>query len=271
MLGEFILRKPLWRRTAHLMGLYRLYEHLLESEVKKGPIPAHIAIIMDGNRRWARERGLPPLYGHKYGAEVVESVLKWCYDLGVKTVTLYVLSTENLVKRSKEELENIYAILSEKLDKLLKSEDIGKWRARISFLGDRSLLPQFIVAKIEELESRTRGYNERFLNLALAYGGRREIVDAVRRVAADVKNGKLDVSDINEEVFERYLYTGDQPYPEPDLVIRTSGEMRISNFLLWQIAYSELIFIDVYWPDFRKIDLLRAIRLYQQRQRRLGA
>ncbi|MEM4412277.1 MAG: polyprenyl diphosphate synthase [Thermofilum sp.] len=271
MLGECYVSKPLWRRAARLLGLYKLYERLLESEVKKGLVPAHVAIIMDGNRRWARERGLPPILGHRYGAMVVEDVLKWCYDLGVRTVTLYVLSTENLARRSREELENIFNLLSEKLDSLLDSEDVARWKARVRFIGDRSLLPPSIVAKIEKLEEKTKPYSERFLNIALAYGGRREIVDAVRRVASDVKEGRLEVSDITEEVFERYLYTGDQPYPEPDLVIRTSGEMRISNFLLWQIAYSELIFLDVYWPDFRKIDLLRAVRLYQQRQRRRGA
>ena len=260
-----------WRRAAKLLGVYRLYEHLLESEVRRGPIPAHIAIIMDGNRRWARERGLPPYLGHRYGAEIVEDVLRWCYELGVKTLTLYVLSTENIARRSREELENIFGILSEKLDALLKSEELRKWRARIRFIGDRSLLPSEVVAKIEELERRTSQYSERFLNVALAYGGRREIVEAVRRVARDVREGRLSIEEIDEKTFEKYLYTGDQPYPEPDLVIRTSGEMRISNFLLWQIAYSELIFLDVYWPDFRRIDLLRAIRLYQQRQRRYGS
>jgi len=260
-----------WRRAARLLGVYRLYEHLLASEVKKGPIPAHIAIIMDGNRRWARERGLPPHFGHRYGAEVVEDVLRWCYELGVKTVTLYVLSTENIARRSREELDNIYRILSEKLDELLNSEELRRWKARIKFIGDRSLLPPEIVMKIEELERRTSHYSERFLNVALAYGGRREIVEAVKGVARDVLEGRLSIEEIDEEVFEKYLYTGDQPYPEPDLVIRTSGEMRVSNFLLWQIAYSELIFLDVYWPDFRRIDLLRAVRLYQQRQRRYGS
>lgn len=265
------MARPLWRRAAWLLGLYKLYERLLESEVRKGPIPAHIAIIMDGNRRWARKRGLPPVLGHRHGARVVENVLRWCYDLGIKVVTLYVLSTENLLRRSEDELENIFKLISEKLDEFLISEDIAKRKTRVKFIGDRSLLPPDIVAKIEELEERTKAYSERFLNLALAYGGRREIVDAVKRIASDVQEGKLKVSDIEEETFERYLYTGDQPHSEPDLVIRTSGEMRISNFLLWQIAYSELIFLDVYWPDFRKIDLLRAIRLYQQRQRRYGA
>jgi Undecaprenyl pyrophosphate synthetase (EC 2.5.1.31) len=261
----------MWRSIAKIVGVYKLYELLLEREVRRAAIPTHIAFILDGNRRWARERGLPPTSGHEWGARRVEEVLRWCYDLGVKTVTLYVLSTENLAKRSKEELENIFRILSEKLDEIMSSKELDKRRVRVKVLGDKSLLPPHIVSKIEQLEERTRGYGERFLNLALAYGGRKEIVDAVKRILYDALSGRLDYESLDEKVFEKYLYTGDLPYPEPDVVIRTSGEMRISNFLLWQIAYSELIFLDVYWPDFRRIDLLRAIRLYQKRQRRFGS
>lgn len=262
--------RSLWRTAAKLLGVYKLYEYLLEREVQRAPVPAHIAFILDGNRRWARERGLPPTAGHRWGARRVEEVLKWCYDLGVRTVTLYVLSTENLARRSKEELENIFEILSEKLDEVMSSEELSKRKVRVKVIGDRSLLPPHIVSKIEQLEEKTRGHRERFLNLALAYGGRREIVDAVRRIVQDALSGRLDPESLDEKIFGKYLYTGDQPYPEPDVVIRTSGEMRISNFLLWQIAYSELVFLDVYWPDFRRIDLLRAIRLYQRRKRRFG-
>lgn len=262
--------RSLWRTAARLLGVYRLYEYLLEREVRRAPVPVHMAFILDGNRRWARERGLPPTAGHRWGARKVEEVLRWCYDLGVKTVTLYVLSTENLARRSREELENIFDILSEKLDELISSEELDRRGVRVRVVGDRSLLPPHIASKIERLEERTRKHSERYLNLALAYGGRREIVDAVRRIVRDALSGKLDPESLDEKVFEKYLYTGDQPYPEPDVVVRTSGEMRISNFLLWQIAYSELVFLDVYWPDFRRIDLLRAIRLYQRRQRRFG-
>jgi len=260
----------LWRALAGLLGVYRLYEYLLEKEVKSGDIPRHVAFILDGNRRWARSRGLPPWLGHRHGAEKAEEVLRWCYDLGVKTVTLYVLSTENLMRRSREEVEEIIKLLEEKIEELKTSGEVEKRRVRVKFIGDRASLPPSLLSKIEDLERYTARFSERFLNIAVAYGGRREIIDAVRRLVMDVQAGKLSVEDINEEVFQRYLYTGDLPYPDPDLVIRTSGEERISNFLLWQIAYSELVFLDVLWPEFRKIDLLRAIRVYQSRQRRFG-
>ncbi len=260
----------MWRAVARALGVYKVYERLLESEVKSGPIPNHVAFILDGNRRWATSRGLPPWLGHRYGAERAEEVLKWCYDLGVKTVTLYVLSTENLQRRSRSEVEEILRLLEEKIEQLKSSRELEKRRVRVKFIGDLSLLPGAIVSKIRELENYTSRFSDRFLNIAVAYGGRREIVEAVRRLLKDVKAGKISEEDIDEEVFQRYLYTGDQPYPDPDLVIRTSGEERISNFLLWQIAYSELVFLDVYWPDFRKIDLLRAIRVYQSRHRRFG-
>jgi len=260
----------MWRALAEVLGVYRLYEYLLEKEVKSGDIPRHVAFILDGNRRWARSRGLPPWLGHRHGAEKAEEVLKWCYDLGVKTVTLYVLSTENLMRRSREEVEEILRLLEEKIEELKASGEVEKRRVRVKFIGDRASLSPSLISKIEELEKCTARFSERFLNIAVAYGGRREIIDAVRRLVMDVQAGRLSVEDINEEVFQRYLYTGDLPYPDPDLVVRTSGEERISNFLLWQIAYSELVFLDVLWPEFRKIDLLRAIRVYQSRQRRFG-
>ncbi|QOJ79567.1 di-trans,poly-cis-decaprenylcistransferase [Infirmifilum lucidum] len=260
----------MWRSLVRALGVYKIYERLLEREVKSGNIPNHVAFILDGNRRWATYRGLPPWLGHRYGAERAEEVLKWCYDLGVKTVTLYVLSTENLQRRSRSEVEEILSLLEEKIKQLKSSRELEKRRVRVKFIGDLSLLPETIVSKIKELENYTSRFSDRFLNIAVAYGGRREIVEAVRQLIKDVKTGKLSEEDVDEEVFQRYLYTGDQPYPDPDLVIRTSGEERISNFLLWQIAYSELVFLDVYWPDFRKIDLLRAIRVYQSRHRRFG-
>lgn len=260
-----------WRLLARALGVYKLYERLLEKEVKRGEIPRHVAFILDGNRRWARMRKLPPWFGHRFGADKARDVLDWCYDIGVKTVTLYVLSTENLQRRSREEVQELLRLLEEKVEELKQSGDIEKRKVRVRFIGDRELLPERLRAKIEEVEEMSSKYSDRFLNIAVAYGGRREIINAVRKIVRDVLEGKLSESMINEEVFSRYLYTGDQPYPDPDLVIRTSGEERISNFLLWQIAYSELIFMDVYWPDFRKIDLLRAIRVYQSRHRRFGS
>ena len=260
------------RKLATVSGIYKLYEKLLESEVRSdGRIPSHIAVILDGNRRWAREEGVPIEVGYREGARRVEDFLKWCYDLGVKTVTLYALSTENLLRRKPEEIQLLLGILREYLQKELQEGELAKRRVRVKAMGLLDMLPLDIAKGIRELERRTESFTERFLNLAIAYGGRAEIVEAARKIAADVLKGALKLEDINEETFEKYLQTSHLPNPHPDLVIRTSGEVRISNFLLWQIAYSELVFLDVYWPEFRKIDFLRALRIYQKRNRRFGA
>ena len=260
------------RKAATLLGFYKLYERVLESEVlSSGSIPSHVAVILDGNRRWAREEGLSIEDGYRAGAKRVEEFLRWCYDAGVRTVTLYALSTENLARRNLQELSVLLGILREYLRKELESRELVKRRVRVKALGRIELLPPDIAENIRELERRTEHFDERFLNIALAYGGRAEIVDAARRIAEDVSEGRLRVEEINESLFEKYLQTSHLPNPHPDLVIRTSGELRISNFLLWQIAYSELVFLDVYWPDFRRIDFLRALRVYQKRSRRFGA
>jgi tritrans,polycis-undecaprenyl-diphosphate synthase [geranylgeranyl-diphosphate specific] len=260
------------RKLASALGVYKLYEKLLESEVRSGGnIPSHVAVILDGNRRWAREEGVPLEVGYREGARRVEEFLRWCYDLGVRTVTLYALSTENLSRRSPEEIQLLLGILREYLRKELQEGELVKRRVRVKAIGFPELLPPDIAEGIRELERRTEGFSERFLNVAVAYGGRAEIVEAAKRIAGDVVRGALKLEDINEETFERYLQTSHLPNPHPDLVIRTSGEVRISNFLLWQIAYSELVFLDVYWPEFRRIDFLRALRTYQRRSRRFGA
>ena len=250
-----------------LLGLDRLYTNLLEREVKDGPIPKHVAVILDGNRRWAIEKGMARHMGYRYGAEKVEELLRWCLALGVKSLTLYVLSMENL-GRPKEELETIFDVMEEKLDELerdgvLKREDI-----KFKVLGDASPIPKNVRERLERLESITSDHSSRSLNLAVCYSGRQEIVKAVREIAGEVKAGRLKPEEIGEEVLHAHLYTSH--VPDPDLIIRTSGEMRISGFLLWQSAYSEFVFMDVYWPDFRKMDLLRAIRTFQKRKRRFG-
>jgi len=260
------------RKLASALGVYRLYEKVLESEVlSDSKIPSHVAVILDGNRRWAREEGVPIEAGYKEGARRVEDFLKWCYDAGVKTVTLYALSTENVLRRSPEEIQILLGILREYLRRELQERELVKRKVKVKAIGFLDLLPADIVAGVRELERRTEGFSDRFLNIALAYGGRAEIVDAARRIAGDVLAGALRIEDIDEKTFEKYLQTSHLPNPYPDLVIRTSGELRISNFLLWQIAYSELVFLDVYWPEFRKIDFLRALRTYQRRSRRFGA
>ncbi|MEN3047970.1 MAG: polyprenyl diphosphate synthase [Candidatus Caldarchaeales archaeon] len=253
------------------LGAYAVYEALLYRSVKRGEIPNHIAVILDGNRRWARLNGLSVEEGYRAGARRVEDLLRWCLDLGVNTVTLYVLSLENITRRPKEEVEAVYKILVESTERFLRDEEVRSKRVRVKVIGRRWVLPAEVAEALERLERETALNSDRFLILAVAYGGRDEIIQAVRRVAQDVKSGGLSPDDLSEDVFGRYLFTGELPFPEPDLVIRTSGEERISNFLLWQIAYSELVFLDVYWPEFRRIDLLRAIRTYQARTRRFGA
>ncbi|MEM2281488.1 MAG: polyprenyl diphosphate synthase [Candidatus Bathyarchaeia archaeon] len=252
------------------IGVYKIYEKWLWHQVKNHEKPEHIAIILDGNRRWASERELPPWLGHEKGAEKVEQLLEWCLKLNVKSITLYAFSTENF-RRPKEEVEEIMRIASEKLQKILKDERIHKNEVHVKVIGRRNMLPENLQKLIEEVEKSTQNYSKHFLNIAFAYGGRAEIVDAARKIAEKVQNKELEPENVSEELFEKFLYTSHLPKQDPDLIIRTSGEERLSGFLLWQSAYSELCFLDVYWPDFRLIDLLRAVRTFQKRNRRFGA
>lgn len=251
------------------MGVYKAYERWLWNQVKNGIMPDHIAIILDGNRRWASERSLNFWMGHQHGAERVTQLLDWCLDLGVKCITLYSFSIENFM-RTPREVEGIFNIAEEKLKEILTDERIHKNKVRVKVIGRVGLLPKRLQESIREAEAATQSYDSQFLTVALAYGGRAEIVDATKKIAEKVKLGELPVEKIDEEMFERFLYTAHMAKPDPDLIVRTSGEERLSGFLLWQSAYSELCFLDVYWPDFRRIDLLRAVRTYQQRKRRFG-
>jgi len=251
------------------IGAYKFYERWLWRQVKGGVKPEHIAIILDGNRRWASEKILNPWFGHEKGAEKVEQLLDWCLKLDVKSVTLYAFSTENF-RRTPDEIEEIMRIAEERFRKLLTDERIRKDNVRVKVIGRVNLLPEGLQQLISSVEQSTQEYNEHFLNFAFAYGGRAEIVDAAKRIAEEVHNGKLSPEKVDEQTFERYLYTSHMPNQDPDLIIRTSGEERLSGFLLWQSAYSELCFLDVYWPDFRLIDLLRAVRTFQKRKRRFG-
>ena len=252
-----------------VLGVYRVYEKWLWYQVKDEARPEHIAIILDGNRRWALGRSLNPYIGHYYGADKTERLLSWCLDFGVETITLYVFSTENF-KRPQEEVDEIMQLFREKLQALLKNDDIHKHRVRVKAIGRLNLLPEDIQQMIGEVEEATRDYDEHFLNFAMAYGGRAEIVDAAKKIAQEVKDERLSPDDIDEKIFEENLYTAHLPKQDPDLVIRTSGEERLSGFLLYQSAYSELFFLDVFWPEFRRIDILRAIRTFQRRRRRFG-
>ena len=252
-----------------VLGIYKLYEKWLWRQVKDGTKPEHVAIILDGNRRWASRRSLNPWIGHHYGAEKIEELLRWCLDLDVKSITLYAFSTENF-RRSPKEVEEIMRITEEKLREILEDESIHKNKVRVKAIGRLDLLPKKLQEMIRRVEESTKDYNERFLNVALAYGGRAEIVDATKKIAQKVESGELTPEEINEQLFEKYLYTAHMPKQDPDLIIRTSGEERLSGFLSWQSAYSELCFLDINWPDFRRIDLLRAVRTYQRRKRRFG-
>jgi tritrans,polycis-undecaprenyl-diphosphate synthase [geranylgeranyl-diphosphate specific] len=247
--------------------IYRFYEKRLWKQIKNGPKPHHIGVILDGNRRFALKKGLDAKEGHFFGAEKVEELLIWCLRFGIKIITLYVFSTENF-NRTSAEVEKIMGLLTTKLQKINKDPLIVNNKVRVKIIGRRDDLSDNIIALINEIEEKTKDYDGHILNIALSYGGRAEIVDAVRKIATKVQEKEINITDIDEETINDHLYT--EGIPDPDLIIRTSGEERLSGFLLWQSAYSELYFTDIYWPAFRKIDLWRAIRIYQQRERRYG-
>jgi tritrans,polycis-undecaprenyl-diphosphate synthase [geranylgeranyl-diphosphate specific] len=251
------------------LGVYKLYEKWLWYQIKDGIKPEHVAIIVDGNRRWASNNALTPWIGHHFGADKVDELMDWCLELGVKSITLYAFSTENF-RRTPKEVGELMKLIEEKLLSTLENKRIHESRVRIKAIGRLDLLPKSTQAVIQRIEESTKEYEDHFLNLALAYGGRAEIVDATKKIATEIENGTLDPEVIDEELFEKYLYTAHMPKQDADLIIRTSGEERLSGFLSWQSAYSELCFVDMNWPDFRRIDLLRAVRTYQRRKRRFG-
>ena len=248
---------------------YQAYERRLLHSVKQGTIPHHVAIIMDGNRRFAKEIGLGnTLEGHTKGRDKLEEVLEWCLEVGVRILTVYAFSTEN-INRPSEEIQHLMHLFAENFRRVGDDARVHHNQIKITVFGDRAILPKEVREAIEYAEGRTKDYDAYRFTLAVAYGGREEILTAIRDVVREAQAGKVRPEDINEKFFSQRLYTAD--LPDPDLVLRTSGEERISNFLLWQLAYSELYFVDVYWPGFRKIDFLRAIRSYQMRTRRYGA
>ena len=234
---------------------------------KRDDIPYHVAVIMDGNRRFAKELGLQEKSGHEKGREKLEEMLDWCTDLDIKILTVYAFSTENF-KRDTDEVQKLMDLFKKNFRKAAEDERVHEHGIKIKAIGNIEKLPNDVKEAIRYAEDKTKGYDNYFFNIAVGYGGREEIIHGIQQIAADVKDGRLDVDQINEQVFADKLYTSD--FPDPDLILRTSGEERISNFLLWQSAYSELYFTDVYWPGFRKIDFLRAIRSYQNRHRRIG-
>ncbi|SQG64380.1 Undecaprenyl pyrophosphate synthase 1 [Corynebacterium renale] len=248
--------------------LYPLYERRLRKELKGRAQPRHVAVMADGNRRWAREAGFADVsHGHRIGAKKVGELVRWCADTDVEIVTVYLLSTENL-KRSDEELKLLFGIISDVVEELAEPGN----QCKVRLVGHTDVFPPEFAQRLHDAAARTQDCSGVVVNVAIGYGGRQEIVDAVRgliddSLAAGVPpeelSGKVCVESISE-----HLYTSGQP--DPDLVIRTSGEQRLSGFLLWQSAYSEIWFTDTYWPAFRKIDFLRALRDYSQRSRRFG-
>lgn len=226
-------------------------------------LPNHIAIIPDGNRRWAKQHGLPSFEGHRRGAETAVKIARYLRKIGIHTLTLWVFSTENIT-RNDDEVKNLMKLFERYIDRLF--EDIIKDRVRTVHLGRRDRIPKSLLEKIENIEERTKDFEDYTLNIALDYGGRDEIIRAFNKINEE----KLSNNHLNEENFSKYLDTAGQQYPDPDLIIRTSGELRTSGLMIWQAAYSEYIFIDKYFPDFLEKDIDDAINEYQTRKRRFG-
>jgi short-chain Z-isoprenyl diphosphate synthase len=252
--------------------LYRVYERQLLAEVGVRPLPRHLGLIQDGHRRYAREAGLASLAdGYRLGAAKTEEVLGWCADLGVSTVTLWWLSTENLA-RQPGEVAGVLEIIEEKMAEWIEGGLARRLGMRVRPIGLLALLPARTLDALRCAEEATQDHERMLLNVAVGYGGRQEIVDAVKGYLRDCFERKdppeAIVGGLTPDTVDKYLYTFD--CPDPELIIRTSGEVRLSGFMLWQSAYSEFYFCDVYWPAFRKIDFLRAIRSYQNRDRRFG-
>lgn len=238
----------------------------MTSDTAKGSgIPHHVAIIMDGNGRWAKQRGLPRINGHERGAESVRAIIKACRNAGVKYLTLYAFSVENWV-RPRAEVSALMGLLKRFLSN--EEHELHENKVRLRVTGQLADLPKAVQAGLRKVMERTEGYEEGQLILALSYGGRTEIAHAVKEIARQVKQGTLDPEDIDEELVSANLYLPD--VPDPDLLIRTSGEMRLSNFLLWQVSYSELYVTDVLWPDFREDQFKEALDEYARRNRRYG-
>ena len=234
-------------------------------DINLDKVPAHIAIIMDGNGRWAKSRFMPRTYGHKVGVETIRKVVKECSRLGVKYLTLYAFSTENW-KRPKEEVSALMGLLVKYLRNEL--EELHKNNVKILTIGDISKLPQVCIEELDFAKEKTKDNRGLVMSLALNYGGRNDLVNAVKNISQEVVDGKISVDDIGDDLISSHLSTKESP--DPDLVVRTSGEQRLSNFLLWELAYSEFYFADVHWPDFDEKELQKAIFAYQSRDRRFG-
>lgn len=234
--------------------------------IDKANIPQHVAIIMDGNGRWAKERGLPRIAGHRAGIKRIKEILKAANELGIKALTFFAFSTENW-SRPKREVGMLMRALNNFLNREI--QELDKNNIRFMAIGRDEPMPPYVQAKIKEAENKTKNNTGIVVILAFNYGARQEIVDAAKKFTAQVLKGRTNLEDLDVESFSEYFYTAG--LPDPDLLIRTSGEMRLSNFLLWQLSYAELYFPKIYWPDFKRQDLEEAIEVYQNRQRRFGS
>ncbi len=246
----------------------RVRTNRLRDRIKKGIMPEHISIIMDGNRRFAWSRDLEKEVGHKHGKDKLKEVLDWVLDLKIPYLTVYALSTENVSSREGDELDALYSLYINGFNEIKDDPRIHENKVKVQAVGKIELLPESVQNAIKDAEEKTADYDKFLFTICLAYGGREEIVEAVRQIASEHNKGEISLGEINTQVISDRLYTAE--LPDPDLVIRTSGEERISNFLLWQIAYSELHFTDVHWPSFSRNDFYDAIDSYQKRKRRYG-
>ena len=248
--------------------LYRLYEWYISRDLKPEKMPKHVAIIMDGNRRYSKLQGnMDVIKGHEIGVDTLEKVLDWSIELGIEIITVYAFSTENF-NRPQHEVEGLMKLFVKTFKRLVDHEKIHRNEVKVKVVGKTELIPESVREAIKEAEDATAQYDKRLFNIAIGYDGRLEIIDSFKKIIEQVQAGEITIDDVDEELVSKNLYTGG--LDDPNLIIRTSGEERLSGFLLWQSSYSELYFCETLWPELRKVDFIRAIRSYQERERRFG-
>lgn len=248
--------------------LYRIYEWYISRGLNPEKMPKHVALIMDGNRRFSKLQGnIDVVKGHEIGVDTLEKVLDWSIELGIEIITAYAFSTENF-NRPQHEVEGLMNLFVVNFKRLVTHEKIHKNEVRVKVVGRTELLPDNVKEAINEAEESTKHYTKRLFNIAIGYDGRLEIIDSFKKIIKDVQDGKISIDDVDEDLVSKNLYT--EGLDDPNLIIRTSGEERLSGFLLWQSSYSELYFCETLWPELRKVDFIRAIRSYQARDRRFG-
>ncbi|WP_458404637.1 polyprenyl diphosphate synthase [Methanobrevibacter sp.] len=248
--------------------LYRLYEWYITRDLKPEKMPKHVAIIMDGNRRYSKIQGnMDVVKGHEIGVDTLEKVLDWSIELGIEIITVYAFSTENF-NRPEHEVEGLMKLFVKNFKRLVDHPKIHNNEVKVKVVGRTELIPESVRDAIQEAEDATAHYNKRLFNIAIGYDGRLEIIDSFKKIIQQVQAGEITIDDVDEELVSKNLYT--EGLADPNLIIRTSGEERLSGFLLWQSSYSELYFCETLWPELRKVDFIRAIRSYQERERRFG-